>query len=162
MNSIQKIRAFTIIELVVTMLIASVVAAIAYNAYYILSRQFFSYRNRSAANNTYFLLATAWQNDFERADAILDTLDYRHIIFRSEGAQVRYEIGQSFVVRQSNGTIDSFLVHPGAPDVTLLNDSLPLIRAATIPIFLNGDTILLSGDKLYSSQQILSAQTIGP
>jgi prepilin-type N-terminal cleavage/methylation domain-containing protein len=162
MKSITKIRAFTIIELVVTMLIASVVTAIAYNAYYMLNRQFLSYRNRSASNNTYFLLSTAFQNDFDRALAIQDTLDNRHLIFTGPGTQTRYEIGQSFIVRQSNGSIDSFLVHSGEPVVTLLNDSISLIRAITIPVYLNGDTILLSGDKLYSSQQFLSAQTTGP
>lgn len=162
MRTVPKIHAFTIIELVVTMLIASVVAAIAYNALYIVSRQFFSYRNRSAANNTYFLLSTAWQNDFDRADAILDTFDNRLIIFKVEGAQVRYLIDSNRIVRQTTGSIDSFPFNAGTPIVTLLNDSLPLIRAITIPVFLNGDTILLSGDKLYSSQQILSAQSTGP
>ena len=110
-----------------------------------LNRQFFSYRNRSAANNTYFLLSTALQNDFDRADAILDTPDNRHLIFTEAGTQTRYEIGQSFIVRQSNGSIDSFLFHAGEPIVTLLNDSLPLIRAITIPVFLNGDTHMCWG-----------------
>jgi prepilin-type N-terminal cleavage/methylation domain-containing protein len=161
MKSITKIQAFTIIEVVVAMLIASVVAAIAYNAFYMLNRQFLSFRNRSAANNIYFLLSTAFQNDFDRALAIRDTLDNRHLIFTEAGNQIRYEIGQSFIVRQSNGSIDSFLFHAGEPVVTLLNDSLPLISAIAIPVYLNGDTILLSGDKLYSSQQIMSAQSTG-
>jgi competence protein ComGF len=158
MRGLKKIRSFTIIELIITMLITSVVTAIAYNAYYLLTREFISLNRRSMERNKFLILSRVWQNDFDRAVAIRNTLDDRHFILTCAEALIRYDIGHSYIIREANGSVDSFMVRSGEPNIIYLNDSLPLVRSIIIPVVVNGDSVLLSGDKLYSSEEIMSAE----
>src|SRR5579863_9625999 len=121
------------------MVITSVVVSIAYYSWFLIGNQFTKYHRRSMEIQNFYLLSDIWQKDFERADAVRDSIDNRHFLFNDSGTSIRYSIDSNTIVREANGSIDSFPIHPGTPVVTLLNDSLPLIRAITIPVFLNGD-----------------------
>jgi hypothetical protein len=158
MTRIKKIWAFSIIELVVTLVIISTVASTAYYAWFVVTTQFVAHRRRSTEINNFYLLTTAWQKDFDRADAIHATLGSRRFIFYFSNTSIRYDVDGKFIIRSENSVKDSFAVGPGLPIVYSLSDSVPLIASITIPVIVNGDSVLLSGEKLYSSQQILSAE----
>lgn len=156
----KKLHSFTIIELVITMVITSVVASVVYYSYSLLNHQFNQYSRRSMEIKKYYLLSDIWQKDFDKADAICDTLDNRHFIFTHSDTLVRYSIDSNVIVRQAAGIVDSFKLQATHADIIYVNDSLPLIQAITLTTIVNGDTVLLSGNKLYSSKEIMSAETL--
>ena len=69
----KKLRAFTIIELVITLLISSIVISIIYYAYFLVNRQVGKYKDKKQSISSYFLFHKALQSDIDRADAIFDS-----------------------------------------------------------------------------------------
>jgi len=156
----KKIRSFTIIELVITMVITSVVVSFVYYSYFLLNNQFNTYSHRSMEIKQFYLLSGIWQRDFERADAIFDTLDSRHFVFSHSDTIVRYSFDTNTIVRQSGGSVDSFTLPATHADIVYVNDSLPLIKEIALITIVNGDSMLLLGNKLYSSKEIMFAEKL--
>lgn len=156
----KKLRSFTIIELVVTMIITAIVVSMAYYSWFLVSAQFNKYTHRSMEIENYYLLSHIWQKDFEKADAIWDSIDDKHIVFIHDDTCIRYSIGSNCIVREANAITDSFGIRVGHTDFVYVDDTIKLIKAITLSTIINGDSVLLSGNKLYSSKEIMSAQTI--
>ncbi|MCC8427244.1 type II secretion system protein J [Mucilaginibacter sp. UR6-11] len=103
----HKVKAFTIMEVTVAMLIASIAIGITYTIYTIVAKSYSVYNVRS--NNTAVLirLDELLKNDFEHADRILKTQN--GITLKGPGKLVNYEIESDFIVRTA-GITDTFKV----------------------------------------------------
>ena len=163
----------------ITLVISSVVISIAYYSYFLVNHQFNEYRRRSMEIKKYYLLSAIWQKDFERAESIVDTIDDRHFIFNNGDTSVRYSIGDSVIVRETAGPAqeapgqaretegqtgealgqpDSFAMRIVRVNIGYLDDSTRLIREITLNTIINGDSVLLSGARIYSAKEIMYAQ----
>ena len=154
----KKLAAFTIIELMITLLISTIVISMGYFAYFLLNRQFDRYLSRTSKIKEYTLLATAWQIDFDRADRIVDTLDKEHILFNRQDTLVRYSINANSIIRESGGSRDSFALAATVLDTRLVDDTVRLIKEIKLSIAINKTLVLLSGTKTYSAKEIMLNQ----
>lgn len=144
----------------ITLLISSIVISMGYAAYFLLNGQFARYRARVQKMTEYDLLATAWRNDFERSDAITDTLDNGHILFSRQDGLVRYSINSGYVLRESDGSRDSFPLRATVQDTWYADDTIRLIKGIRMNLELNGGRVLLIGAKTYSAGQLMYAQKL--
>jgi type II secretory pathway pseudopilin PulG len=158
----KKLRSFTIIEILITMLISAVVISIAYTGLTMLNRQFGRFQSRVKQIDQYRLLQIALQRDFDRADWIRDTIDERHLVLGCSDTLVYYYFQPNgfvqrtlFVPDDIAGINDTFAIRSQVLGQTFLSDSVPLVRQISLQALVNDDPVLLTQDKAYSAQQVL-------
>ena len=102
-----NIKAFTIMEMTVAMLIASIVIAITYTIYTIVVGSYtsFNYKNNNMA--VVMRVNELLKKDFAHADMILK--NQNGFLFRSMDKTINYEIQPDFIVR-TGSTIDTLKV----------------------------------------------------
>ena len=102
-----RLKAFTMLEITVTMAIAAIVITIIYTAYGIVSRSFASFRKNQEQVLEFVQLDKMIKRDFNRAGIIY--LDSSRLVFMEGMLNVRYAFNDSSVIR-TGGTIDTFKV----------------------------------------------------
>jgi prepilin-type N-terminal cleavage/methylation domain-containing protein len=179
---LKRLRAFTIIELVVAMAISSIVVSIAYYSFFLLYIQFNKFREKSAQMRQFRLLSGAIMNDVEQADWIKDTLDNEHFVIGRGDTLILYSIDTNQVSRSviypemntsyllpsmsveyTQGVKDSFNLNGTLQKLWFAGDSTGLmarglIKAGRLRIMVNRQDVYLSFNKQYSSQQIMAAE----
>lgn len=158
--SLKRFEAFTIIELMITLLISSTLMVLSYYTFFLVSRQFGRYRSRTAQIRDYRLMATAWQSDFDRAEWIRDSVESggEQILFTHGDTLVRYSLHAGILVRVFRDRPDSFPLPASFNDILYLNDSLRLITSMRLNSIVNGEKVILTGEKIYSSAEIMQAE----
>ena len=103
----QKVRAFTIMEVTVTMLIAAIVIMIVYTAYRIIGRSYADYDRKNKLISELVLADKILKKDFNQALDIVQTL-HGILILMPEG-QVDYAFDENYIIRSQNELrIDTF------------------------------------------------------
>jgi Tfp pilus assembly protein PilE len=120
----QKIKAFTILEVTITMLITALLIAITYTSYSIIVKSYRSFTLKNEAMGVLTSLDHVLKRDFDRADMILKTSD--GIILQTDQKIVKYVFNADFVIRESV-KMDTFKVQP--QEVQTSFESVPITEA---------------------------------
>lgn len=102
----KKLKAFTLIELIIGMIVGSIVVSICYSALFMAYKQFMGYRmNRNEINAIMQFNATL-NNDFINSNEIyfLDNT----ILLSCEKSKLEYQLESGFVLRKINQVTDTF------------------------------------------------------
>jgi len=164
----KKLRSFTIIEILITMLISAVVISIAYTGLTMLNRQFARSQSRMKQIGQYRLLSGALQRDFDRADCIRDTIDDSHLVLGRLDTMVYYSFQPNGMVRRTlivpgaiAGINDTFVIPTQVLGQIYISDSVRLVQQISLRSLVNGDSVLLTQNKAYSAQQVLLVDSEG-
>jgi Tfp pilus assembly protein PilE len=103
----QRLPAFTIMEVVITMLLAAIVMGITYRAYEIISKSYLSYQQKNDEIAELVQLDKLIRRDFERAGEIRKTPD--GLALTSAQQSIQYEFEPDYIIRRST-IIDTFQV----------------------------------------------------
>ena len=109
MQSKQKLPAFTLIELMITMLISSISFGIIYSGYEIVSKQYQSYKSSNEIIADALYLNVLMASDFSKArnaqknDDGFQLIDY-------ENKSTIYELSEEYIVRKVSFSTDTFNV----------------------------------------------------
>lgn len=95
--SSHRVKAFTIMEMTVAMLIAAVVIGITYTAYLIVIGSYNSFTKKNNEMAVAIRLDELLRRDFSHADIILKQQDA--LVFKTNGQITSYEISPNFIVR---------------------------------------------------------------
>jgi prepilin-type N-terminal cleavage/methylation domain-containing protein len=117
----QRVRAFTIMEVTITMLIAGILIAITYTSYSIIIK---SYRSFTAKNEDIVVLVSldhVLQRDFDRADIILKQTD--GITLKNSNQMIKYTFSPDFITRIAS-KMDTFKVQ--TQEVNTSFDNIPM------------------------------------
>ncbi|WP_299352886.1 hypothetical protein [Mucilaginibacter sp.] len=117
----HRISAFTIMEVTVAMLIASIAIGITYTVYTIVSRSYAIYKVKNNNMAVLIRLDELLKNDFEHAAIISKTQN--GLVFKSPDKLVIYEIEPDFIIRTS-GITDTFKVK--APEINTAFENTPI------------------------------------
>lgn len=109
----KRLKAFTIMEVTVAMLLAAIVIAITYTAYGIVMRTYGNYHAKSEATAMLTQLNGVLRRDFERA-AEIDKTEVGLSLTRADSTVILYEFNADYIVRKGTA-IDTFYVHPAMP-----------------------------------------------
>jgi prepilin-type N-terminal cleavage/methylation domain-containing protein len=154
-----KVKAFTILEVSISMLIAAIVIGIAYSAYNILSHSYLEYNKKKQETGVVLQLNQLLKKDFIKSDLILD--DQGIVVFRNNGDIIRYEFTPDYVIRTSQ-IIDTFKVKSqqlnlsfeGQP-VDLTNEDAIRIDEADFTVLFENRLIPYHYYKQYSSVNLM-------
>jgi len=157
----KKVRAFTIMEVTISMLISAIVIGITYSAYTIIRQSYAIYQTK---NETLAVLSRVDQlltRDFAHAELIVKTPD--GVLLSSPSDTVSYVFNPDFVVRVAAVT-DTFRVQNGGLSTLFENQQLSEISTVneqnridelTFFIVLKNGNIPYHYHKQYSSVNLL-------
>lgn len=99
-NNPYQVKAFTIMEVTITMLVAAIVIGITYTAYTIISRSFIDFKSKNEDIALIARIDHLVKRDFEQADLIVT--DESGVSIQKLGLMpVHYEFNPSYIVRRS-------------------------------------------------------------
>lgn len=164
----NKVQAFTILEVTISMLLAAIVIGITYTSYGIISRSFLSFKARNEDIAMFTRVDQLLKRDFEQASDIY-TNNNRVIIKKNALSVMSYEITPSYIVRNAN-IIDTFKVNTlhyqmlfegkiketiDNNSATLDNDENDRIDELLFTISYKNENIPFHYHKLYSSINLI-------
>jgi Tfp pilus assembly protein PilE len=157
----QRVRAFTILEVTITMLITALLIGITYTSYSIVIKSYRSFTTKNDDMAVVVSLDHLLKRDFERADTILKDTD--GIVLKSEDKVIKYAFKPDFIVRTS-ARIDTFKVDAQEVNTTFENMPVNELQATEEQNRINQlDFILVFQNvkipyhyhKLYSSENLI-------
>ena len=118
---IRKIKAFTILELVVVMILTSIIVGIVYSAYEVVGKQYNSYKKTNTQNRKVALLNMLLNKDFSTSYFIKYGED-KLLFYDQENKMTSYDFGvEQGITRNSNAVTDTFFIPPLNVEMKFLN-----------------------------------------
>jgi len=169
----HRIKAFTIMEVTIAMLIAAIVIGITYTAYTIISRTYGQFKKKNENMAVLARLDQLLRRDFDRADLITESGHQVISIQRENQPNIRYEFLDSSIIRNA-AIADTFKVKSdhyqvlfeGLPKADAENtdanaDSNEEYRIDELSLIVNfqNETIPYHYHKKYSSENLINRIT---
>ena len=104
----QHIKAFTILEVVISIAIMSIIIAMVYTIYTLMSKQLFEYSDQTEVVNSYNQINVAFNRDLHNASKLVNV--NKKIYLLSNRDTLQYELLENKLVRSSNKSVDTFQV----------------------------------------------------
>lgn len=154
----HKLKAFTLMELLVGMIISSIVIAFAYSAYSLIYKQYVSYRSVKSKVIETMQLHTVMSNDFNNSE--YSTFDSNKLKLNTTNNTLTYNFIDSLIIRIDNELSDTFKlvartiqVKPVFNDV-ISNDTL--INNIQFDVFVFDNTEHFTFTKKYTAQTLMN------
>jgi len=110
----NRVKAFTIIEVTITMLISAIVIGITYSVYSIVSYSYSSFNSKNENMAVVLRLDELLRKDFDRSQCIVK--DTSGITFQAAGRLIKYKFDPDYILRIDLIT-DTFKVKPDTANV---------------------------------------------
>jgi len=160
----NKVKAFTILEVTISMLVTALVIGITYTAYSIVIKSYQSFTKKNEDMAVLISLDHLLRRDFERADTILK--DLNGVTIMEHDKTVKYAFTPDFITRNS-AIIDTFKVQSLGVKTIFENMPVDEIQNTTernrideldfILLFQN-EKIPHHYQKLYSSENLIKRE----
>jgi len=105
----NKLKALTIIEIVVTLAISTFIVMIAIMAYFVVNNQFSRYKDLNSELQSMYELHFLLQKDFEEADSLIQK-NNSFLEIHENSTIVTYDFQKNYVFRQTVNITDSIPV----------------------------------------------------
>jgi prepilin-type N-terminal cleavage/methylation domain-containing protein len=160
----SKLKAFTIMEVTVTMLVVSILIGITYTAYNIISRSFAAFSSKQEEISALLTVDKLLKKDFSRAGRVV-WLDSRLTCFSARDT-VWYEFSADNILR-AQGTVDTFRVSPlevltffEKQRVLTINETKEsgLIDGLSFQLMYQGEKVPYFYHKIYSAEDLINGQ----
>jgi Tfp pilus assembly protein PilE len=157
----HQVKAFTIMEVTITMLVAAILIAITYTSYSIVIRSYNSFTGKNNDMAVLISLDHLLKRDFAQAKIVRK--DSAGFSFQRDSTLISYEFSPGFIVRKAAG-IDTFKVQnlevntsfENVPLLELQPDLLQnTIDALDFVILYQKETITFHYYKTYSSENLI-------
>lgn len=167
----RKLKSFTMMELMISLLISGIVVSISYYALLFFNRQFLRYRQTSAKLNSFLLFKKAIRSDFERSPMILDAAAGSVFSSAAGGARAgiifydssltrtaEYIVDSNFIIRRTAASVDTFSTGGRIQSIRHVSDSLPLVTSFLLDTRMHDDTIGTLVVKDYTAGELMAAE----
>jgi prepilin-type N-terminal cleavage/methylation domain-containing protein len=105
----QKVKAFTLMELLVSMLISGIVISIIYLSYEIIYKQYEGYKKTNKKITQALLVNTLLKTDFLKAHYILNKEKGLLFLDKQQNA-IGYQFEEKYILRKANNVQDTFFL----------------------------------------------------
>lgn len=158
MNLKKKVRAFTLIEVTISMLIAAIVIVTTYTAYQIISQNYLNYVKKQNLIASFTIMDKLLRDDFLKANPIVKTDS--GLEFHMDNGKVQYQFNDSLIIRnQYNLRLDTFNIVLHTINFTFENEESGVGRRIDLLSYLvtlDNETIPMSYRKMYSAQNLFN------
>jgi len=156
MRNKYKIHAFTILEMVITMMVSALLIGLALTAYMVVYRSYLSFEKKNGETSDILQMDRTLQRDFARSQHVYSSPEGLILYGRDT---LFYDFKAAYIVRRS-ARADTF--HVEVRDVQALFENKPLaagdslIDRLSFRLVLRKDTIPFIYHKLYSSEELFN------
>jgi prepilin-type N-terminal cleavage/methylation domain-containing protein len=105
----KKLKAFTLLELLVGMIVSGIVLTATFSAYKIVTGQYQAYRNRSASVSELSFFVSQMHSDFSNSSRVVRRSG-DNIQLKSEKGLIEYYFTEKYILRNDLLRIDTFKV----------------------------------------------------
>ena len=150
------VKAFTLIELVVALLLGAILTGIIFYSYLLFTKQFRQYQKNTSSMNEYLLFRTALEHDMESCDFVLDSLGSFYLLSNDKNRSgITYAHDEQQIVRSAGIVSDTFRLGIRSYETSFKNDTTPLVE--NIFFVMNVDSYDLKPvfTKRYSARQLM-------
>jgi len=150
-----RVKAFTIVELVVVMILTAIVISIAYAGYALVGKSLANYMGSSKVLNEYLMLTRTLDRDFDRATTAKDSSGNVVMLKAGNDGTVVYAFGEEAIVRTAGTVADSFAI--GARSLVFVHqdDSPGLVTAIGFDVMVGREAIHVSCAKVYAAKELI-------
>ncbi|WP_426672081.1 PulJ/GspJ family protein [Mucilaginibacter sp. McL0603] len=161
----NKVKAFTVMELVITMLVAAILMGFIYTAFQIINNSYRAFHQKNEGIATLERLDELLKKDFGKAEFIEKTSD--GIILKRKTDTVRYTFSPGYILRISS-IVDTLKLKNA--DVSTLFGQLPVdgqglseednrIDELDVSLLIENEKVTYQYHKEYSSANLINRQT---
>jgi type II secretory pathway pseudopilin PulG len=155
-----RLRAFTIIELIVGMIISSIVIGISFFTLILLRTQVKDYTGKSDRINSFLLFKKTISQDFRVASSVKDSLNRIQLYGTDKNRMVlEYVCDTNKIIRYSPLSKDTFYFNSTLARIEPVAGHETLIKWIQWNIFLNDQIIPFSVLKDYTALELMNAET---
>ncbi|MGZ4055068.1 MAG: prepilin-type N-terminal cleavage/methylation domain-containing protein [Bacteroidia bacterium] len=104
----KNLKAFTLMELLIGMIVSCIVIGFGYGAYSLIYKQFLSYKKMKEETMEVAQFKSVMSNDIFAADQLCK--EDNKIVLKQEKMNLLYEFDNSFILRKVNGLTDTFKI----------------------------------------------------
>jgi hypothetical protein len=155
MRGIKKLRAFTIVELIVVMIISIITLVTGYTVYLLVKKQFLRQSDKMGLLNNYLQFKNTFSSDFYRADSVKVREGDRTLDCYIDSALISYEFSDRTVIRNRRDNKDTFLVFPHDLNITVLENGTEYVNRLSVKIMPYTDTVLLQLQRDYDANSLI-------
>jgi len=157
----HKVKAFTILEVTITMLIAGLLIGITYTTYSIIIKSYHSFTTKNDDMTVLVSLDHLLKRDFDQADTILKDSD--GVVLKSENKVIAYAFKPGFIVRNA-ARIDTFKVQTQEVNTAFENTPINELQATAeqnridqldFTLIYQNEKIPYHYPKIYSSENLI-------
>lgn len=157
---IIKVKSFTIIELMISLLISSIVVSLSYYTFILTTQQLSHYKIKSELLNRFLLLDKTLQNDFNNSVDIKDSAG-SYLLLSSDSSDsllVKYIFKNDFIVRNIDLVNDTFFLKSNLSKIDYVSDSLQIVKTLLLKIELKESIVTPIFIKNYTSAELINAE----
>lgn len=159
----KRLAAFTLPEIVISLLIMSILFATGFAVYMIVNREVRSMEEKNRFYTDLFLTKSVLQRDFSRPGLITVSEDYKKLTIAAPrgGAlpepPLEFFLDSAFILRAQGDQVDT--LKPGAiiDRIGFMQDTLPLVEFIKMRTLFHQKPFFTYLQKYYSAAEVLSA-----
>ncbi|OFY93711.1 MAG: hypothetical protein A3K10_17215 [Bacteroidetes bacterium RIFCSPLOWO2_12_FULL_31_6] len=131
----MKLRAFSFLEVMVSIVISGIVISIAYSVFIFTHKQFFRFTSIKTEIKNYFELTEVLNNDFETANKVVKKSD-QEIEMQLLEKNINYFFDTDYILRTVDSKTDTFFFTVSNLNYTIINElkEEPLIESLMLNI----------------------------
>lgn len=156
---VRKTPAFTIVDLIVSMIITSVIVALAYYLLFLVNKGLVSFQHRSQAIENFFFFEHSLAVDCKEAQYIIDEDDDQFQMLFPANASIRYAVVNSMFVKMRGAHVDTLPVQVANVVRHYCDQSLKLIDRLELTVHVDGEFVCCTYEKCYSVKDLLQIRS---
>jgi len=157
----QKIRAFTLMELLIGMIISSILITFCYSSYTIIYKQFLTYKKIKNELTETIQLNSVLNNDFANSKSMY--FNKNSLYMNRSISPLEYSFSENYILRIEREVIDTF--HITAKDITVnyfkesANSPLFFVNELSFSAMILNEKERFNFSKNYSAETIMNQPT---
>jgi prepilin-type N-terminal cleavage/methylation domain-containing protein len=152
----KKLKAFTLMELLVGMVISGLVIAFGAGAYQVIGRQFMQYKKVKQELMEAAMFRSVMENDCFNASAVYGTADELQL---ANGKQaIKYKLGVEFILRTVAETSDTFRIAVSGPQLRPVREGSALLDQVEFKGNVCGELQDFSFSKQYDAAVLMNEE----
>ena len=153
----KKLKAFTLLELLIGMIISSIVIAIGYASYNMIYKQYLLYKSYRTELVEFAGLNSELHNNFYNSERVKAKETSLFFEFKNE-KEIVFEFNDEFILRKEKESIDTFKVNVLNYKFFLQNESNIIVNAISFDSELLKEMVQLRFEKMYSAEKLIEAE----
>lgn len=150
----KRLKAFTLVELIVVMIISIITLTTIYTVYLLVKKQYLKQSGKIEALNDYLQFKNTFSTDFGNADSVISKPENSSLLCYFDTSVIMYTFSESVVIRQVTDFVDSFSIVTNNLDISVYENS-GMVDQVSLSIVSQTDTILVKLIKQYDANSLI-------